>query len=181
MSSDTATRPSPEMRRAMAEAEVGDEQRREDPTVNRLEAMAAERTGQEAAVFLPSATMANESACKEHTRPGDEALIDRWSHPANFGGGGPGALSGISLHWLDGQLGIFTPEQMEAGIRPDDPHYSRTRLVSVEQSVNVAGGVVWSLAQVQAVVACARRHGLRAHLDGARLFNAQVASGVSAA
>lgn len=180
LGSDTATRPGPEMRRAMCEAEVGDEQRREDPTVRRLEEMAAERVGQEASVFLPSASMANEIAYKVHTRPGDEIIIDRWAHPANFEGGGPAALCGATLHHLDTPRGIFTPEQVERAIRPDDPHYSRTRLISIEQTTNVGGGSVWELARMQAVVEVARRHLLRAHLDGARLFNAAVASGLPA-
>jgi len=179
--SDTATRPGPEMRRVMAAAEVGDEQRGEDPTVCRLEEVAAERVGQAASIFVPSATMANEIAYHAHTRPGDEILLDRWAHPANFEGGGPAVLSGATLHHLDGRRGIFTAEQVEAAIRPDDPHYPRTRMVSVEQTTNMGGGAVWSLDQVESVVGCARQHGLRAHLDGARLMNAQVASGVPAA
>ncbi len=181
LSSDTQTRPSAAMRRTMAEAEVGDEQKGEDPTVRRLEEMAGKLLGQELAVFVPSATMANEIAYKVHTRPGDEVILDRWAHPANFEGGGPAVLSGASLRGLDARRGMFTREQVEQAIRPDDPHYPRTRLVSVEQTTNVGGGSVWSLAAMESVVRCAREHGLRLHLDGARLMNAQVASGVSAA
>jgi threonine aldolase len=168
------------MRKAMAEAEVGDEQRREDPTVLRLEEIAAARVGQESSVFLPSASMGNEIAYKVHTRPGDEIILDRWAHPANFEGGGPAALCGASIRPLDTPRGIFTPEQVEQAIRPDDPHFSRTRLVSVEQTTNVGGGTVWKLEEMQAVLAVARKHLLRAHLDGARLFNAQAASGIPA-
>ena len=123
--SDTATRPSAAMLQAMVSAELGDEQRREDPTVNRLEQLAAARVGQAEAVFVPTATMANEIAIKAHTRPGDEVLIDRWAHAANFEAGGPAFLSGVGLHWLDGTRGIFTPEQIEAGIRPADPHFAQ--------------------------------------------------------
>jgi len=169
------------MRQAMAEAVVGDEQRREDPTVNRLEEMSAALLGQEAAVFLPSATMANAIAFKVHTRPGEEVILDHWAHPANFEGGGPAALAGASLRLVDGRCGIFTVDQVEVAVRPDDPHFPRTRMVSVEQTTNIGGGAVWKLEQVEAVVACARRHALRVHLDGARLMNAQVASGLPAA
>ncbi|MBI5836959.1 MAG: aminotransferase class I/II-fold pyridoxal phosphate-dependent enzyme [Candidatus Eisenbacteria bacterium] len=179
--SDTATRPGAAMRRAMAEAVVGDEQRREDPTVTRLEEMIAPILGQEAAVFLPSATMANAIAFKVHIRPGEEVILETWAHPANFEGGGPAGLAGASLRLLPGRCGIFTAQQVEEAIRPDDPHFPRTRLVSVEQTTNIGGGAVWSLEQVKSVVEVARRHGLRAHLDGARLMNAQMAAGVPAA
>ena len=181
LGSDTATRPGPEMRKAMAEAEVGDEQRREDPTVNRLEERIAALVGQPAAVFVPSASMANEIAFKVHVRPGEEIVLDRWSHPATFEGGGPAALSGASLFLLDTPRGIYTAADVERAIRPDDPHFARTRLVSIEQTTNMGGGTVWPLEQMRKVVECARSHGLLAHLDGARLFNAQAASGVSAA
>jgi threonine aldolase len=180
--SDTQTRPTPEMRRAMAEAEVGDEQRRADPTTNALQDRVAELLGHEAAVFLPTGTMCNEIALRLHVRPGgDEVLLDRTAHPLNFEAGGPAQLSGAVLAPLDGDGGIFTAAQLEAAIRPADLHAPRSRVVSVEQPTNTGGGRVWPLDAVRAVLEVARAHGLRAHLDGARLLNAVVASGVSAA
>lgn len=179
-SSDTQTRPSPAMRQAMANAEVGDEQKREDPSVNRLQEMAAELTGKEAALFLPSGTMCNLIAHAIHCRPGDEIILEASTHPVHFEGGGPAAHSRASLRLLDTETGIFMPEQVEAAIRPDDPHFPKSRLVCVENTHNLKGGRVWPLAAVKAVAACARKHGLGLHLDGARLMNAVVASGVSA-
>jgi threonine aldolase len=180
--SDTQTRPTPEMRRAMAEADVGDEQRRADPTTTALQERVAELLGHEAAVFLPTGTMCNEIALRLHVRPGgDEVLLDRTAHPLNFEAGGPAQLSGAILTPLDGDGGIFTAAQVEAAIRPPDLHAPRTRVVSVEQTTNIGGGRVWRVEAVQEVLAVARAHGLRAHLDGARLLNAVVACGVSAA
>ncbi len=117
LSSDTATRPSAEMRRFMAEAPVGDEQRREDPTVNQLQDMVAELTGKEAALFLPSGTMCNAIAIKIHTQPADEIILDRYAHPYSSEGGGPAALAGVSFALLDGVRGVFTAQQVEAAIR----------------------------------------------------------------
>jgi threonine aldolase len=180
--SDTQTRPTEGMRRAIAAAEVGDEQRLLDPTVNALQERVAELLGHEAGLFLPSGTMCNEIALRLHVRPsGDEVLLDRTSHPIAAEAGGPAAVSGALVHPLDGDGGIFTAAQVEAAIRPDDRHFPRSRLVSVEQTTNLGGGRVWPLAQIREVLEVARRHGLRAHLDGARLLNAAVASGVSAA
>lgn len=180
LSSDTQTRPTPEMRRAIAEAEVGDEQRREDPTVNRLQEMVADLCGKEAALFLPTGTMCNLIAHLIHCHPGDEIIIESSYHPVNFEGGGPAVHSRASLRLLETETGVFTPEQVEQAIRPDDPHYPRTRLVCVENTVNLRGGRVWSLEAITAVARCARSHGLLLHLDGARLLNAVVASGTSA-
>ena len=168
------------MRAAMANAEVGDEQKREDPTVNRLQEMTAELTGKEAALFLPSGTMCNLIAHAIHCRPGDEIILEASTHPVHFEGGGPSVHSRASLRLLDTETGIFTAEQVEAAIRPDDPHFPRTRLVCVENTHNLKGGRVWPLEAVRTVAACARKHGLLLHLDGARLMNAVVASGVSA-
>jgi threonine aldolase len=180
--SDTQTRPTEGMRRAIAEAEVGDEQRSLDPTVNALQERVAALLGHEAGLFLPSGTMCNEIALRLHVRPGgDEVVLDRTSHPIVAEAGGPAAVSGALVHPLDGDGGIFTAAQVEAAIRPDDRHMPRTRLVSVEQTTNLGGGRVWPLEAIVEVLAVARRHGLRAHLDGARLLNAVVASGVSAA
>jgi threonine aldolase len=179
--SDTQTRPTPAMRRAMAEAEVGDEQRGEDPTVNRLCAMAAELLGKEAAVFLPSGTMCNEIALLVHCRPGDEILADRRAHIIHFEGGGPAALAGAVLSPLDGARGVFAPEQVAAAVHPDSRYHPRTRVVAIEQTANLAGGTVWPLTAVEAVGDAARAAGLVVHMDGARLLNAVAASGVPAA
>jgi threonine aldolase len=181
--SDTQTRPTTAMRRAMAEAEVGDEQRFEDPTVNELVRRVAELLGHEAAVFLPSGTMCNTIGIRLHVRPGgDEVLLDRTAHPLRFEAGGPAAFAGAVLTPLDGAFGIFTAEQLEAAVRLGNDRYApRPRLVSVEQTTNVAGGRVWPREAVGAVLAVARDRALRTHLDGARLLNAVVATGVPAA
>ncbi len=181
--SDTQTRPTPAMRQAIASAAVGDEQRGLDPTTRALEDRVAELLGQEAAVFLPSGTMCNQIAFRLHIRPGgDEVILDRSSHPVNFEAGGPAQLSGVMIHTLEGDGGIFTPEQLEGAIRADGDRYApRSRLVSVEQTSNVGGGRIWPLATIQGVLEVARSRGLRSHLDGARLMNAVVASGVAAA
>jgi threonine aldolase len=181
--SDTQTRPSAEMRRAMAAAEVGDEQRGLDPTVNALQERVAELLGQEAALFLPSGTMCNQIALRLHTRPlGDEVYLHRGSHPVIAEAGGAAALAGAQLLELDGEGGMFGAAALAAALRdPADRHQPRSRLVCVEQTTNMGGGRIWPLAEVEAVLALARENGLRAHLDGARLLNAVVASGVGAA
>lgn len=179
--SDTRTKPTAAMRRAMAEAEVGDEQVFEDPEVNDLCAEVAALLGKEAAVFLPSGTMCNEIAICVHCRRGEEVLLDRTAHPIQAEAGGPAAWAGVVLTPLDGDRGVFTGEQLAARIRTTNRHAPRSRLVSVEQTANLAGGTVWPLERLQDVAAVARRHGLLLHLDGARLANAVVASGVPAA
>ncbi len=170
------------MRAAIANAEVGDEQRGRDPTALALQDWVAELLGHEAAVFLPSGTMCNEIALRIHVRPGgDEVILDRSAHPVNAEAGGPAQLAGAMVRTVDGDRGIFAPEQLEAAIRPPgNRHAPRSRLVSVEQTTNIGGGRVWPLATIAAVLEVARGHGLRAHLDGARLMNAVVASGVPA-
>jgi len=178
--SDTVTRPTPEMRRFMCEAEVGDEQKFEDPTVNLLQEMVADLLGKEAALFLPSGTMCNEIALRVHCRPGEEMLAHRTAHPIHFETGGPGALAGVNVRSLDGPRGQYDAATLEEGIRPDFRHYPRSRLVWVEQTSNLGGGSIWPLARVRAVTDVARQHGLATHLDGARLMNAVVASGVAA-
>ena len=180
--SDTQTRPTAAMRRAMAEAEVGDEQSFADPTVNALCARVAELLGFEAAVFLPSGTMCNEIAFRLHIRPGgDEAYLHRMSHPIVAEAGGPAAFSGAMMHPLEGARGMFTAEALAAALRPaGDRYLPRSRLVSVEQTTNLAGGRVWPADQLHEVVAVASSYALRLHMDGARLMNAVVASGVPA-
>jgi threonine aldolase len=180
--SDTQTRPTDGMRRAIASAEVGDEQRGRDPTTRRLQERVAELLGHEAAVFLPSGTMCNEIALRLHIRPGgDELLLDRTSHPVNSEAGGPAALSGAMIRTLDGERGVFSAEQLAAALRrPGNRYEPRSRVVSIEQTANLAGGTVWPLERIEAVLALARENGLRTHLDGARLLNATVATGIAA-
>jgi threonine aldolase len=181
--SDTQTRPTEGMRAAMAAAEVADEQRGRDPTTLALQERVAELLGHEAAVFLPSGTMCNLIALLLHVRPGgDEVLLDRTSHPVNSEAGGPARLAGAMIRTLAGEGGVFTVEQLEAAVRsPGTRYMPRSRLVSVEQTTNLGGGRVWPLETIKGILEVARRHGMRAHLDGARLLNAAVASGVPAA
>jgi len=180
--SDTQTRPTEEMRRAMAYAEVGDEQRGEDPTTRALEERIADVLGHETAVFLPSGTMCNAIAFRLHIRPGgDAAFLHPTAHPLEAEAGGPAALSGAVLVPIEGEGGIFTAEAVEAVLAdPDDRYAPRGRLVSIEQTTNLAGGRVWPVARIDEILDMARRHDLRAHLDGARILNAVVASGVPA-
>ncbi|MDT7539426.1 MAG: threonine aldolase [Actinomycetota bacterium] len=180
--SDTQTRPSSAMRKAMAEAEVGDEQRFEDPQVTELCSRVATLLGMEAAVFLPSGTMCNEIAFRLHIRPGgDEAILHRSSHPIIAEAGGPAAFAGAMMQPLDTARGMFTGDDVLGALRRPDRYSPRSRLVSVEQSTNMAGGRVWPLSQLRGVVGVAKEHSLRLHMDGARLMNAVVASGVPAA
>jgi threonine aldolase len=159
---------------------VGDEQKLEDPTVNLLCEMVAELLGKEAAVFLPSGTMCNEIALRVHARPGEEVIAHHSAHPINFETGGPGALAGVNMRTIDGARGQFDAAAVEAAVRPASRYAPRSRLVWVEQTSNLGGGSVWPLERLQAVAKVAKSHGLATHMDGARLMNAVVASGVSA-
>ena len=176
--SDTVTKPTPAMREAMARAEVGDDVFGDDPTVKALESRTAELLGKEAALFVPSGTMANQLAIRSHTEPGDEILVEANAHIYYYEGGAPAALSGVMCRCINGQRGIFTGADVEASLRPADQHFPRTRLVCLENTHNRGGGKIWSIGQVQEVAAAARKHGLQLHLDGARLWNASVAAGV---
>jgi len=178
--SDTVTRPTSAMRRFMCEAEVGDEQTFEDPTVNALQEMVAELLGKEAALFLPSGTMCNEIAMRVHCRPGDEMIAHRTAHPIHYEAGGPAALAGVNVNAIDGARGQYDEDAVAAAIRPDSRYMPTSRLLWVEQTSNLGGGSIWPLAQMAAVTDVARRRGMRTHLDGARLMNAVVASGVAA-
>lgn len=179
--SDTQTRPTSAMRKAMAEAEVGDEQRFEDPQVTELCSRVAELLGMEAAVFLPSGTMCNEIAFRLHIRPGgDEAILHRTSHPIIAEAGGPAAFAGAMMQPLDTPRGMFTGDDVRGALRYPSRYEPRSRLVSVEQTTNMAGGRVWPLEQLRGVVEVAGAAGLRLHMDGARLMNAVIASGVPA-
>jgi threonine aldolase len=180
--SDTATRPTEGMRAAIAAAEVGDEQRREDPTVNALQERAAALLGQEAAVFLPTATMANQIALKLHSRPGDVLVADRLAHVVIYEYGGAAVHAGLMIEALDGRDGRFTVEQLEAVTVPSTKAADqRATVLAVENTHNSSGGRCWPLGELEAVTAAARGRGLETHLDGARLLNAAVATGVPAA
>ena len=180
--SDTATRSSPGRRAAIANAVVGDEQKREDPTVDELERRAARLLGQQEAVFLPTATMANQVALRVLGEPGDELLAEQHSHVLLYELGGPAVHAGLVTRALPGLAGRFSPEQVRASVRDHASiHMPRTRIVSVENTHNSSGGRVWPLEQITAVTALSRELGLHTHLDGARLMNASVASGVPAA
>jgi threonine aldolase len=180
--SDTLTQPSAGMRKAMAEAVVGDEQKREDPTVIALEERAAELLGQEESVYVPTATMANQIALRVLSEPGDEVVAEAMAHVFRYELGGPAVHSGLAMKALRTENGIFTAEQVrEAVSPPGDLHTAPTRVLCVENTHNGGGGRVWPLEHLRAVVAEGRRLGLSVHLDGARLMNAAVASGTAAA
>jgi threonine aldolase len=180
--SDTRTKPTPGMRRAIAEAEVGDEQAMLDPTVNRLCERVAGLLGKEAAVYLPSGTMCNQIAARVHCRQGDEIILGATAHPFHAESGGPAALAGVMLRGLEAARGMFTAEQVRASINsPAWRHAPRSRLLEVENTTNFGGGAVWPIELIRDVTGVAREHGLACHMDGARLMNAVVASGTSAA
>ena len=179
--SDTQTKPTRAMRETVLEAAVGDEQKGEDPTTAALCVRVAELLGKEDAVFMPSGTMCNEIALYIHCRRGDEIICERSSHIVNFEAGGPAAFAGAATHPLDGEHGRFTAEQVSAAIRHDAGlHLPETALVSVEQTANMGGGAIWPLVQLNAVARVAKDAGIATHMDGARLFNASVKSGVAA-
>lgn len=177
--SDTQTRPTQGMLEAMMSAAVGDEQHLADPSVNALCDRVAHLLGKEAAVFLPSGTMCNEIALMVHCRPGDEVFAHESAHITNFEGGGPSALAGVHISSLSGERGIYSAEALRAAIRPNSRYFPRAALVEVENTANLAGGTVWSLDDLNAVVGVAREHGLPVHMDGARLPNAVVASEIN--
>src|SRR6266545_5812267 len=180
--SDTLTQPTAAMRQAIANAAVGDEQKREDPTVNELERRGAEFLGHEEAVFLPTATMANQLALNILGRPGDALLVETQAHIMLSELGGPAAHSGLLTIGLQGTKGRFSPDQVVAEIRDrTSVHVAPTRVVTIENTHNSSGGRVWPLDEVDAIVATCREHDLAVHLDGARLVNAAIACGVDAA
>ena len=178
--SDTVTRPTADMRRAMAEAEVGDEQQLEDPTVNLLQETVAELLGKEAALFLPSGTMCNQVAFAVHCRAGDEIFLHETAHPLLYEAGGAAALTGAVFRPLPGPRGMFTATQVREAVRPPVHYMPRSRVVSLEQTANIAGGACWPIAGIEEVCSAARALGLVRHMDGARLMNAVVATGVPA-
>ncbi len=178
--SDTVTLPSQAMREAMARAPLGDDVYGEDPTVNRLQEICADLLGKEAALFVASGTMANQVALGVLTRPGDEVICDQGAHPVNFEGGAMPALWGIQPRTLKGERGLLDPVEVEAAIRPESEHFPRSRVLEIENTHNRGGGSVYPLERVRALAEVARRRGLDLYLDGARLMNAVVASGVAA-
>ena len=177
--SDTVTQPTPKMRAAMLEAPVGDDVLGDDPTVQALEAEVAALLGKAAAVYMPSGTMTNQVALRVHTQPGDEVFLEAEAHIYYYEGGGPAALSGVSCHLLPGEAGVFTAEQLTQAIRPQDPHFPSPRLVCVENTHNRSGGRVVSLEAIADIAQVCQQHDLRLHMDGARFWNACVATGIS--
>jgi threonine aldolase len=178
--SDTVTRPTEGMRRAMFEAALGDDVFGEDPTVNRLEEYVAALLGKEAALYAPSGTMCNQVGVFVNTTRGDEVLLHEGAHVFNYEAGAPALLSGVQLRPLPGEGGIVTPETVRAAVRPENVHFPRPKLLCLENTHNTAGGKVFPLEDFAAVAAEARELGLKVHLDGARLFNAQAATGIPA-
>jgi threonine aldolase len=175
--SDTVTRPTPAMREAMAGAKVGDDVLGDDPTVIALQDRIAALMGKEAACYVPSGSMANQCAIRAQTEPGDEVLAHRDSHIIHYETGGPAALSGVMINPLDGPLGQFGVEDVATAIHPDNVHSPRSRLLVIENTQNRGGGSVWPLEVVARVTAHAHERGLKTHLDGARIWNACVATG----
>ena len=177
--SDTLTKPVPEMREAMMAAEVGDDVFGEDPTINQLQEKIAELTGKEAALFVTSGTQGNQAAVNAHTRPGQEVIVDRNSHIFNYESGAPAMISGVQLHPLDGRHGVITVEQIAAAFRPSDDHYPQTGLICLENTHNRAGGTIYPISEIKRIAEYAREKGVPLHLDGARLWTASVATGIS--
>ncbi|MBP6288076.1 MAG: low-specificity L-threonine aldolase [Ferruginibacter sp.] len=177
--SDTFTKPGPAMLEAMFKAQVGDDVFGEDPSVNRLEAMAAGMFGMEAALFCPSGTMTNQIAIKCHTQPGDEVICDKVSHVYIYEGGGIAFNSGSQVKPIDGDRGRITAGQVEEAINPDDVHKARTRLVSLENTANRGGGSCYDFIEIQHIKEICSKNNLSFHLDGARLWNALVAKNES--
>lgn len=177
--SDTVTRPSAEMRRAIAEAEVGDDVYGDDPTVQRLQARLAELLGKEAALFFPSGTQANQTAILLHTRPGTEAVCEADAHVLHYELAAAAAWSGVQLRPVHTEEGVLTAEHVRPALRPDNPYLPSTSLICVENTHNMAGGVVMPLEVLKGLGALARERGLPLHLDGARLWNASAATGVA--
>lgn len=174
--SDTVTKPTEAMREAMAKAEVGDDVYGEDPTVNRLQDMAAGLLGKKAALFVPSGTMANQLAIRIQTQPGQEVIAESKAHIVRYEQGAAGALAGVQLHWVIGDRGIIGPEQVEAAIRPKDPYSIQTALICLENTHNSGGGTIYPLATIERIRAVATAHRVPMHMDGARLFNAVAAT-----
>lgn len=180
--SDTVTKPSEAMRKAMYDAEVGDDVYGEDPTTIKLQNYVAELLGKEAALYVPSGVMANQICLNVLTNPGDEVICEKDAHIFQYESGSPAALSGLQLSLVDGVRGIFTPEQIEPLIRPTSAYYmARTRVVEIENTHNRAGGTINQIENIKTISALARKHNLYMHLDGARIWNASVETNISPA
>ncbi len=177
--SDTVTRPSPEMREAMANAEVGDDVWGDDPTVNLLQEKCKELTGKPAALFVTSGCMGNQLAIKCHTNPAEEIIAEWDSHIVKYEVAGPAFISGVQVMPLKGVRGVMDASEVEAHIRPDWYHYPKTSLVCIENTHNRAGGTVYPMNDIKSVSKVCRENNLKLHLDGARIFNASVESGIS--
>lgn len=174
--SDTVTRPTPKMLQFMMDAKVGDDVFLSDPTVIELQVKLAQMFGKEAALFFPSGTMANQAAIKLYTHPAEQMICDKWAHVYNFEGGGAAFNSGVSCCLLDGDRGMFTAQQVESAVNdPNNIHLAKTSLVAVENTTNKGGGACWDLAELRKIKSVCKKHNLKFHLDGARLFNALVA------
>ena len=178
MRSDTVTKPSDAMRKAMAQAEVGDDVFGEDPTVNRLQEKVAELLGKEAALYVPSGTMSNQLALKTHTNPGDEVIVERDSHIFNYESAAPSLLSGIQVNPIQGSRGLMAATAVEEAIRPDTNYMMPTKLVCVENTHNRGGGTIYPMKLIDEIKNIVVQHNLKYHLDGARLWNASVATGI---
>lgn len=178
--SDTVTKPSKEMLQSMMHAEVGDDVFREDLTVNKLESLVASMFGKEQALFFPSGTMANQTALKLHTNPGDQVICDKYAHIYNYESGGASFNSGVSCHLIDGDRGMFTSEQVKEAINPNAYYYSKTSLVEIENTTNKGGGACWDFNEILKIRSACDVNNLGFHLDGARLWNALVAKNETA-
>lgn len=176
--SDTVTRPTPEMRDAMRNAEVGDDVFGEDPTVNRLQEMIAQLTGKEAALFVASGTMGNQVCVKTHTQPGNEIILEHNSHIFNYESGAPALLSGVQINPIPGIRGSFTLEQVQEVVRPKNVHHPQTALICIENTHNRSGGTIFPFDEIKRISHFAREKGIRIHLDGARLWNASAATAI---
>ena len=177
--SDTVTRPSSGMRQAMAEAIVGDDVLGDDPTIKQLEEKAAEILGKEAGLFMPSGTMSNQVALYTATQRGDEVIGERGCHIVNYEAAAPAALSGLMVNLIDGERGILSADAIEKNIRPDNIHCPKTKVISLENTHNRAGGTIYPLETIEQIKAVADRHNLWMHLDGARLWNAHAKTGIA--
>jgi threonine aldolase len=176
--SDTVTRPSAGMRKAMAEAEVGDDVFGEDPTVNRLQQRVAAMLGKEAALFVPSGTMGNQTCIKVHTQPGDEIIAESGAHVFNYETGGAAFLSSVQVHTISGRHGIMELDAIKRAVRPSLYYMPRTRLICLENTHNRAGGTIYPIERIREISTFARNEKIRLHLDGARLWNASAATGI---
>ena len=176
--SDTVTRPTPEMREAMANAVVGDDVFGEDPTINHLQKIVAELTGKEAALFVASGTMANQVCINTHTLPGNEIIVEGNSHIFNYESGAPALLSGVQVKPILGIRGSFKLEQIQEALRPQNVHHPQTSLICIENTHNREGGTIFPFEEIKRISIFAKKQGLKMHLDGARLWNASVATGI---